>query len=120
MPHRNVPAPTVRQVDDAIRAFLGAAPPPLQRLAPRPTPLPGPPPAIPEGELDVQAIGRAAAHLPTGTDVDRFIEEKLRAGGATGTWATSREFRELWYLCVLARESRLAEAGAQGGAAPSQ
>lgn len=120
MPHRNVPAPTVRQVDNAIRNFLGTAPASLQRLAPRADPLPGPPPEIPGGELDVQAIGRAAAHLPTGSDVDRFIEERLRAGGASGTWATSREYRELWYLSVLARESRLAEGYGPERAGPPQ
>lgn len=102
-------APTVSQIDQALRTFVRAAPRTWGARAPRPEPLPGPPPGISPGELDVEAIGRAAAHLPMGDSVDRFIEEQLRRAGVPGDWSGSREYRELWYLCVLAREAALEE-----------
>ncbi len=102
-------APTVSQIDHALRTFVRAAPRQWGARAPREIPLPGPPPELPPGELDVEAIGRAAAHLPVGDSVDRFIEERLRAAGVPGDWSRSREYRELWYLCVLAREAALEE-----------
>jgi hypothetical protein len=100
-------APTISQIDHALRAFVRSAPRTWGARVPRQVPLPGPPPQIPPGELDVEAIGRAAAHLPAGDSADRFIEEQLRAAGVPGDWSSSREYRELWYLCVLGREAAL-------------
>ena len=106
-----MPKPTVAQIEQVLRRAAS------EWTADRPLPadtrtLPPPvsAPVLPEGDLDVEAIGRASAQLPANTSADRLIEDALRAAGIRGTWSDSREYRELWFLCVLARESYLENA----------
>jgi hypothetical protein len=111
-----MPRPRVSEIDQAIRRYAGANgngdEPALRR--PRAGSAPAsPPPRAAEsglelaGELDVEAIGRLAAYPPQGTTPDDLIERALHAAGVEGAWSSSREYRELWYLCVLAREAYL-------------
>lgn len=115
-----MPRPRISDIDKAIRRYAGAqrgngangGAPALPHTPPRAAqpavpPRPAPAPLVFDGELDVEAIGRRAAHPPHGTTPDDLIERALHAAGVSGSWATSREYRELWYLCVLAREAHL-------------
>jgi hypothetical protein len=118
-----MPRPQVSEIDRAIRRYQRkhADAPSFRSTRPRPAPVPASRPAEPvvlDAELDVARVGRLAAHPPEGTTPDELIERALQAAGVVGNWSGSREFRELWYLCVLAREAYLEQSHA-GAAEPA-
>jgi hypothetical protein len=115
--------PSIDKIDQAIRRFRQKRPEAPSTRRPRARPQPasvrrsGHPRPAPEidfpAELDVEAIGRMAMRPPEGMTPDELIERALRAAGVHGSWSSSREYREVWYLCVLAREAALEQESLQ-------